>query len=347
MYREEPEVKNLLDYIYGERRGKRAHDLEREAMQDPFLQDALDGYDSVKGKHGENISRMQQEILSKTKKKKSGTFYWYAAASVLLLISVGIYILFQNQEKNSSQEIAYQAEVKLEDTNTDTISSFSQKDEKSAPLENTKPSQPFRQEAKENAPLAQLSPPVSKTETPSEDYWVYEDHSDKRMKEAVSPPAPAPSIAMDKTYDEKSISGISQNDKDIVLDGATTQSKQYEVDTLKEEDPLAEVIIGYKSKKKRKAADIAVARGEVKAIPVIGTDAYNKYLKNTIFLSKNTECEQAQGTAILEFTVDSSGRPQNIKVIQSLCKALDNQLIDLIKKGSDWTEGQGRVEFIQ
>ena len=32
----------LLDYIRGLRKGKEAHRLEKESMQDPFLADAMD-----------------------------------------------------------------------------------------------------------------------------------------------------------------------------------------------------------------------------------------------------------------------------------------------------------------
>jgi len=39
---------NLLTYIQGKRKGKEAHRIEKEAMRDPFLADALEGYDEVK-----------------------------------------------------------------------------------------------------------------------------------------------------------------------------------------------------------------------------------------------------------------------------------------------------------
>ena len=48
----------LLDYIRGTRKGKEVHRLQKEAMRDPFLADAMDGYDSV----GEN-QEYQIEIL--------------------------------------------------------------------------------------------------------------------------------------------------------------------------------------------------------------------------------------------------------------------------------------------
>lgn len=41
----------LLDYIRGTRKGKEAHRLQKEAMRDPFLADAMDGYDGA-GKSG-------------------------------------------------------------------------------------------------------------------------------------------------------------------------------------------------------------------------------------------------------------------------------------------------------
>ena len=37
----------LIDYIQGKRRGQEANRLEREAMNDPFLQDAIDGFDRI------------------------------------------------------------------------------------------------------------------------------------------------------------------------------------------------------------------------------------------------------------------------------------------------------------
>ena len=42
---------SLKNYIQGKRQGKNANQLEREALNDPFLQDAIDGFDSIQGEH--------------------------------------------------------------------------------------------------------------------------------------------------------------------------------------------------------------------------------------------------------------------------------------------------------
>ena len=52
----------LPDYIFGSRRGREANRLEREAMADPFLADAVEGYDSVYGGHSDKLAELEQEV---------------------------------------------------------------------------------------------------------------------------------------------------------------------------------------------------------------------------------------------------------------------------------------------
>ena len=51
----------LTDYIFGSRRGREANRLEREAMADPFLADAVEGYDSVYGGHSDKLAELEQD----------------------------------------------------------------------------------------------------------------------------------------------------------------------------------------------------------------------------------------------------------------------------------------------
>jgi len=53
---------NLKDYIRGERHGAGAHDLELEAMRDPLLADALDGYNAVPGDHSTVLEGLEGRI---------------------------------------------------------------------------------------------------------------------------------------------------------------------------------------------------------------------------------------------------------------------------------------------
>ena len=80
----------LKDYIQGDRRGKAANRLERESMNDSFLQDALDGFDAVAGDHLSNIERLEKKFITPpvmvSRHYRKIGFYASVAASVLLLI---------------------------------------------------------------------------------------------------------------------------------------------------------------------------------------------------------------------------------------------------------------------
>ena len=65
MHREDDKRMGLLSYIGGNRKGHEAHDLERESMQDPFLTDAIDGYDEVQEPDlSSHLRRMEESISS-------------------------------------------------------------------------------------------------------------------------------------------------------------------------------------------------------------------------------------------------------------------------------------------
>lgn len=53
------------EYIGGDRRGRKAHDLELEAMRDPFLADALEGIENTEGDHAAAVGELRQRIASR------------------------------------------------------------------------------------------------------------------------------------------------------------------------------------------------------------------------------------------------------------------------------------------
>lgn len=82
----------LIDYITGNRKGREARRIEREAMDDPFLHDALEGYDAVPGDPTDAIRRMQRRVTGAAGKLRR-RIYWSAAAALLLCAGAGGYLL--------------------------------------------------------------------------------------------------------------------------------------------------------------------------------------------------------------------------------------------------------------
>ncbi|MDR2286414.1 MAG: carboxypeptidase-like regulatory domain-containing protein [Prevotellaceae bacterium] len=109
---------NLYQYIQGIRRGKEINRLEREAMNDPFLADALDGFDNVAdSNHEHRIKKMRTKVLSKTKRKKRIIRYAGIAASLLFIIGIGGYFLLNDNrvtEKQADVNVAQKQIVEQE-----------------------------------------------------------------------------------------------------------------------------------------------------------------------------------------------------------------------------------------
>jgi hypothetical protein len=89
----------LLQYIQGNRKGKEINRLEKEAMKDPFLADALEGFNKVADNHELRIEELREKVLYKTKSRKNHIVrYVSLAASILLIIGLGGYFLLNNND---------------------------------------------------------------------------------------------------------------------------------------------------------------------------------------------------------------------------------------------------------
>jgi hypothetical protein len=108
---------NLDRYIQGIRKGRDINYLEREAMLDSFLADALEGYDQVKGEHLLRINEMKKQILQQTWPKTNLLLYWSITTIILGIMGIGIYFLQDKLPFSTNDFITQYPEVKVS-TNT-------------------------------------------------------------------------------------------------------------------------------------------------------------------------------------------------------------------------------------
>lgn len=97
----------LLSYVKGSKKGREAHNLEREAMLDAFLADALDGYESMNDPElHTRLRRMEENVDAGRSDRVRGRlrnyFYWLSAACVLLLACTFSYELGTLESKKES-----------------------------------------------------------------------------------------------------------------------------------------------------------------------------------------------------------------------------------------------------
>jgi outer membrane biosynthesis protein TonB len=325
-------------------------------MQDPFLADALDGYDKVKGNHQQRITGLRRQITQKSRTDNHRYLgYWSMAASILLLIGIGSYGLFYRPSlpgKNYvvEQTLPMNTEMDMQPETADTIVP--------APPTPAKPVSPPL--LADNKTTAHFTPPV-----------IVKDEADiiKACEEA--PLLEEQSLA--KSIPKKSIHGkvvdkmgepligasvvfagtnqgtVTDLDGNFSLPGDTGEIDiryiGYETINLpadtgrsmliamnESNQTLDEVVvIGYGTSKRANMTG-SISTVSVKEIE----EKFDDYVKRTLIHPTDEDCKDAKGNVKLRFSVDEKGRPYNITVEKPLCPSADQEAIRLVEHSPDW-----------
>ncbi|WP_162996646.1 carboxypeptidase-like regulatory domain-containing protein [Mucilaginibacter celer] len=82
----------IQKYLAGELDARAMHKLEMQALDDPFLMDALEGYGSVKTDQHLNLADLSRRLQERTKEERGFVIPWKVwpiAASVLIVLTIG------------------------------------------------------------------------------------------------------------------------------------------------------------------------------------------------------------------------------------------------------------------
>lgn len=97
----------LIDYIGGKKYGKSANRLEKKAISNPFLQEAMDGYDAVRGDHFHDVQELENQFEKKIHKysypsRSYRKVVWPVVLSVVFIaLLVGGYTIFKGREADT------------------------------------------------------------------------------------------------------------------------------------------------------------------------------------------------------------------------------------------------------
>jgi TonB family protein len=86
--------------------------------------------------------------------------------------------------------------------------------------------------------------------------------------------------------------------------------------------------------------------------PADGERSYQKYIRQNLRFPDEARTQGIKGTVVVEFEVESSGTPVNIRIVESLGYGCDQESIRLIREGPKWTTidaqvliGRREIEF--
>ena len=372
----------LSDYIQGLRKGKEAHRLEKESMKDPFLADAIDGYNQVEGNHEQRIEQLRIQISARsTKKRNTYAIIWSVAACLVIGFGISSYFLFLKETPEPVIPIIPQKEIALVPTKTKTDStpispvSMKQADKKdiiakSRTTISKPPSAPITTMPMEEETSGQM---VAATD---EEVIMTTGASDpesvKKMRIAKMAVIPTNDIIKGKVTDQKGepLIGASVMYKGTNIGTVTDVNGEFSLLKKAENKQLTAQYIGYdpvevpvdtsrtmliamNEDQKGLSEVVVVGHGVNKKAnkdntpqPVDGKRKYLKYLKKNLVRPTDETCAQVKGKVVLTFLVNRDGRPFHIKVKKSLCESSDKEAIRLVQEGPDWTYGNKQAEVI-
>lgn len=329
---------NLKDYIRGQRHGKEANQLERKAMDDPFLQDSIDGYDSVKGDHISQIEDLEKRIPSP--QKRTGRRMWVWAAAAVTVLLTGIPLLLQLPGTEEERTFA----------SYDTVQQ-KKKSAASSPQEDTM----FLAEHRElkNVELSSSTVPPDKI------------YVKGRIVDENGEPVPGTTI----THPNRQDGTISDNfgnfqlliPKDeqgiliasyIGMENSKIPMKEDVGDiTMKAENAaLSEVVVtGYgKAKRISKTGSFAALTDTLKTGSMSDAEEKTAFAEEDFrkYFAENYDkacCAGEKITIAVEFRIDATGRPGNITIKENPCPALENEIKRLLLGSPLWSERNRRV----
>ena len=295
----------LIEYIKGKRYGKDANKLERESMEDAFLQEALDGYDAVLSNHIDSIERLQTEITQKSivKKQRQHIFYWSVAAGVVLVLGVGSMLIFSPL---CEELIAKNSQQSVEDT----------------PINNTGSEVSIQYDTLVKAKQDNVKPAEKKP--------LLLDEKAEKPKE-VKPEEKKVLAKVEITKDKKNV--------DTTRKAKVKSTQEQKISS----ERLAEVALTGKTVAKAAHAKAVDAMPSITENVVFDTPkAFDKRTFKNYFVSRAKKmCGDSPCEVEVEFVLNNSQFPSGIKVKKTNSEEATQEAIRVISSSPQWTEKAG------
>jgi hypothetical protein len=343
--------------------------LEKAALDDPFLADALEGFQITDNATSE-LNTIKSSIDRKIRKRKQRApitrIYLFTRVAALILLIIGggwfIYKLLI-PGNNSLSEIKH--DIPKVDSLKDqrTTNNRIQGDDSLSYTVSTA----GEQKRTSNGYLEKdQSHPTKNNYKGSKSGFVRNKiKSDSGELTAFNRNNGSPNSVIEKSEPAKSIVALPQilragkkDSGNYTAAAVSTKEKGTTTDTINGlnvslkpvNTNLSEVVVSNKMAKKKPTASASAAESyknaqEVKLDtlePAQGWNNYNDYLANNLKTPEVLQIKPVSGEVELSFDISNEGEPINIKVEKSLCGKCDEEAIRLLKAGPKWKKKKNK-----
>jgi TonB family protein len=308
------DISQIKKYLQGKLDAQAMHQLERQAQDDPFLMDALEGYEAT-GVNSKQLSDLSARLQQRTEKKEARIIPWRilaAAASVVVMLTVGGLWFY-----NSKPEVR-PLTARVDKTEV-TPESIIQSPAVGAVIDSI-----IKDKSANVAVLKQAAPPAMRR---------------KRIAASVesAPVVSQDAVITPQIFEQKDKAIAAAEPKKEQTDFSEMAVMNYARKKTAKADssakaPLAADLLEQVDLAKSSRMDQTTGATRPKAAqPQIGWVEYEKIINNN-----NASPDGKAGTVKVKFTVNGDGSLTDLKVSTNLSTEADQKAIDLIKNGPAW-----------
>jgi TonB family protein len=365
-------------YHSGKMSPQERHALEKAALDDPFLADALEGY-AFASTPAADLQSIQSRLNEKLNRKKVvpffSTYKWMSVAAIIVVLAGAGWFAYKASNKNNGFSVAQKNE-EFSRPDKNVSSPENTIDSATSPLTNNfsgteRNQQTVTQEANRFG-LTEQQPTQKKATVKSE----------KNKSINTSPDAFTSRVATSESKDEKNANEgyvANSRNKDVSADKSfssepvartlskTAPAKRAATDSARTlNDALAgqakgittndtlnlnvvlkpqkvqmeEVVVNTGRTQKKSAHRYPVVI--VDSLTTEGDEEFDDYIADNIIIPDEIKQQSITGEVQVSFDVDRNGRPVNITIEKSLCSKCDEEAVRLLKQGPKWKKKQDK-----
>ena len=328
-----PDISLIRKYLNGELDGRAMYQLERQAQDDPALQDLIEGMQlGDQARDEANLLEINSLIQQRSQANKTVKFVpwkiWSIAASLLIVCSVGV-LWLQERKPEATQVVQKSKKIPVPQD------------------------QPLVPEAEVSAKLSEnkevIASVIHKQKAKTPEFNTLKSIESPAMESTQPAPIEADKITSSRMSASTLAKRLDSNFKpdgnlnEVVITGYGAQKKSVDSRSmLKPDSTVAGTALA------RKVAGVSVQSADQRAIrirgknsinnaePESGWKAYSRYLEK-----RAKKINGVTGNVVLTFNLDQDGKPIEVVVLNGLTDAANQKAIELLNKGSRWKRPAG------
>ena len=339
-------------YYGGQLSAAEMHALERAALDDPFLADALEGYHHTQTP-AHDLSVLQQKLQLRIEKedRRRPVFYmgsrWMKVAALFILFAGSGWLVYQmlsGKETNTEKEVATTQSAKpqtpavteIAADSTNAIVSATPANPQTNTLEDKSTSNPTNTNDvvlgnSTAAQTATATAPQAKNEQFEEQANSLQEITTFRQS------MPSDSLFLRNVTAAK--------EKDNAKSSAPDTIRNLNVIMQSTQVPAENVVVlsNKQAPQAKRRMQVVIDTLE----PAEGWTNFDDYIASNLKTPEEYKSKPVKGEVELSFDVNRQGEPVNIAVVKSLCEKCDEEAIRLLKEGPRWKQNKkkGKVKI--